>query len=165
MNDRSPSYRCKISRGNTRALLRLGWHRYDVDVIEMSRDSFSVRVPQKIGNQISVGGKSKLFYQEMLWSVLCTHKWLGDEKQVELEFKQLAELTPLRVPKATCGGKTKGVQAIQSDNSLAVAFGVAIIMAVLILPAWGGQWGTSELICSAVRSTWEALGQLLTGTR
>lgn len=165
MNEESPSYRCKINRGNTRALLRLGWHRYKVDVIEMSRDSFSVLVPKRVANLVPVGGKTKLLYQEMLWSVLCTQKWISNEKQVELEFKQLAELTPPKISKPTGAASVKGVQAVQSDNTLPIVFAMALIMFVLIMPAWGGQWGTSEIICNAVRATWDALTSLLTGVR
>jgi hypothetical protein len=165
MTDTTASYRCKVSGGNSRALLRLGCHRFNVDVVEMSRDSFCVRVPSKIANQVAVGSKSKLFYQEMLWSVLCTQKWISDSQHVDLEFKQLAELTPLKVPKGPIGATTKGTRAIQSDNSLAIAFGVALVIAVLIMPAWGGQWGTSDALCTAVQSTWSALGQLITNSR
>jgi hypothetical protein len=165
MIDSTPSYRCKISRGNTKALLRLGWHKYKVDVVEISRDSFSVRVPTKIANQVAVGGKSKLLYQEMLWSVLCTHKWINNEKQTDLEFKQIAELTKPKIDKGPLKSGVKGVRAVQSDNSLPIAFGVATIMAILIMPAWGGQWGTSDAICTAVRAAWGAIGQLVTGAR
>ncbi|MEQ1826585.1 MAG: hypothetical protein ABL921_11595 [Pirellula sp.] len=165
MIDSAPSYRCKISRGNSPALLILGWHKYKVDVFEVSRNSFSVRVPKKIAARVAVGSKSKLYYQEMLWSVSCTQKWISDEKQVELEFKQLEELTPPKLDKSIIGSKTKGVTAIQSDNTLPIAFGVSVVMAIMIMPAWGGQWGTSEAICTAVRSAWDALGQLVTGAR
>ena len=66
MKDTSPSYRCKVRSSNSRASLKLGWKSYPVQVFEMSRDSFSVRVPEVIANRVSIGSKPKLLYQEML---------------------------------------------------------------------------------------------------
>ncbi len=166
MIDATPSYRCKISVGNTRGSLRLGRRRFQVEVLELSRDSFFVRVPIAIARKVSVGSKSKLLYQEMLWSVLCTHKWISQSNQVDLEFKQLEELTPPKMRKALLSGQAKQVAAIgQTDPTLPVAMLGAFMIVVLILPAWGGQWGTSERICSAVSTTWSALSELVTGRR
>ena len=89
MIDAIPSYRCKISLANSRGYLRLGWKRYRVEITELSRDSFSVRVPSSLAKKIVVGSKSKLLYQEMLWSVRCTHKWIGERNQVDIEFLSL----------------------------------------------------------------------------
>lgn len=166
MIDATPSYRCKISVGNTRGSLRLGMRRFQVEVLEMSRDSFFVRVPIAIARKVAVGSKSKLLYQEMLWSVLCTNKWIGQSNQVDLEFKQLEELTPPKMRKAPLSGQARQVAAIgQTDPTLPVAMLGAFIIIVLILPAWGGQWGTSERMCSAVSTTWTALSELVTGRR
>lgn len=166
MIDATPSYRCKVSLGNSRGSLRMGWKRFNVDILELSRDSFSVRVPSSLAKNIVVGSTSKLFYQDMLWSVLCTHKWIGQSNQVDVEFQQLAELTPPKMRKAPLCGNARQVAAIgQTDPTLPVAMLGAFILTVLILPAWGGQWGTSERMCSAVSSTWSALHELVTGKR
>ena len=166
MIDTIPSYRCKVSHGNSRGSLHLGWKRYKVDITEMSRDSFSVCVPSSLAKNIVVGGISKLLYQEMLWSVQCTHKWIGESNQVDVEFRQLEEQTPLKIRKAPLIGNARQVAAIgQTDPTLPVAMLGAFIIAVLILPAWGGQWGTSDRMCSAVTSTWSALNELVTGKR
>jgi hypothetical protein len=161
MKDTSPSYRCKVSSGNSRALLKLGWKTYPVQVFEMSRDSFSVRVPVPIANRVSIGSKPKLLYQEMLWQVLCTQKWVSEDKLVDLEFQQVAELTPPKLVSQPVGGAARQVQAIPRDSTLTVASGVALILMVLIMPAWGGQWGTSDAICNAVQTVWDTLGQMV----
>ena len=164
--DATTSYRCKVSEGNTQGLLRLGRQRFKVDVVEMSRDSFCVRVPSCVARNVAVGSKSKLFYQGMLWSVLCTQKWLGESDRVDLELKQLDELTVPKLQKAPFFGKARSVGAIgQTDPTLPVAMLGAFLIAVLILPAWGGQWGTSQALCTAVSATWNALGELVGGSR
>ncbi len=166
MMDATSSFRCKVSEGNTRGSLRLGRQRFKVDVMEMSRDSFCVRVPSAIARKVAVGSTSKLLYQGMLWSVLCTQKRIGESDRVDLEFKQLDELTVPNLQRATFFGKARSVGAIsQTDPTLPVAMLGAFVIAVLILPAWGGQWGTSQAICTAVSATWNALGELVGGSR
>lgn len=164
MIDATPSYRCRVSDGNTLASLFLGKRCFKADVLEMSRDSFRVRVPARIAQRVSVGGKNRLLYQEMLWSVRCTHKWMGEGNLVDLDFQHLEELTP---PKLNRGLITVGSKQIasggQTDPTLPAAALGAFILAILIMPAWGGHWGTSDLICSAVSNTWSVFKGLVTG--
>ena len=164
--DATTSYRCKIIAGNTRGSLRLGRQRFKVDIVELSRDSFCVRVPSAIARKVAVGSTSKLLYQGMLWSVLCTQKWIGESDRVDLEFKQLDELTVPKLQRARFFGKARSVGAIgQTDPTLPVAMLGAFIIAVLILPAWGGHWGTSQALCTAASATWTAIGELVAGGR
>ncbi len=164
MIDATQSYRCKVSAGNTRGTLQVGMRRFSVEVLEMSRDSFSVRAPAAVANKVVVGKKSKLLYQEMLWSVLCTHKWIGESNRVDLEFKQLDELIEPKLNRAPLSGKPTQLAARdQTDSTLPAAMLGAFILAILIMPAWGGQWGTSDKLCSLVSTTWSALSSLVTG--
>lgn len=166
MIDPTSSYRCKVSEGNSRGSLRLGRRRFKVDIMEMSRDSFCVRITSAIAKKIAVGSNCRLYYQEMLWSVLCTHKWIGESGRVDIELKQLEELTPPKMKTTPLSGNARAVAAIgQTDSTLPVALLGAFIIVVLILPAWGGQWGTSQAMCNAVSSTWTALNELVTGNR
>ncbi len=166
MIDSVPSYRCRVSSGNNRGSLRIGMRRYGVAVLEMSRDSFTVRVPLSIASKLTIDSTCKLLYQEMLWSVKCCKKSIGGSNQIEIEFQQLEELTKLKLKKARGSGKANPVAAAgQNDPTLPFALIVAFIIAVLISPAWGGQWGTSDWICAAVTSTWTALVELVTGRR
>ena len=166
MIDPTPSYSCKVSEGNSLGSLRIGRRRFKVEIKEMSRDSFCVRVPSAIARKVAIGSTCRLFYQEMLWSVLCSKKWIGESDRVDLEFKQLEELTPPKMKTAPNGGNAGAVAAIgQTDSTLPVALLGAFIIVVLILPAWGGQWGTSRLMCNAVSSTWTALSELVSGNR
>jgi len=166
MNDAAYSYRCKVSEGNTQAKLHIGMRRYQVAVVGTSRDRFTVRVPSSFARKLSVGCKYKLLYQEMLYRVSCTDKWIAEFNQVELEFLQLEELTPPKLESAPFSGKVKGVAAAgQADPTLPFALLVAFIIAVLITPAWGGKWGTSDMICNGVLGTWNALVELVAGSK
>lgn len=162
----APSYRCKVNSENRHGLLQIGFKRYKVAVIEMSRDSFTVRLSSSIGRRIAIGRKCKLLYEEMLWSVGCTSKWIGEANLIDVEFQQLDELTPPKIRKAGLSGTANNVSATgQKDPTLPLALLVGFILTVLIAPAWGGKWGTSDQICSAVSTTWTAIVQLVSGSR
>lgn len=164
MIDHSPAYRCKVVRPNTKAWLKLGVKRRVVDVIEMSRESFTVRLSKKLAKRISVGGRFRLFYQEMLWSVLCKQKWINNEGHVDIEFQPLEELTQPALPKASLFSSTRTVSASGGiDGTLAMMILATLVLAVLIMPAWGGKWGTSQVICDGVTIVWNALRSLVTG--
>jgi hypothetical protein len=164
MNTESAAYKCKVFRPNTKAWLQLGNRRRFVEVIEQSRESFTVRTTSKIAAKIKVGGKFRLHYQEMLWSVGCKNKWLNNEGGIDIEVEPLKELTP---PKIVQGGILQRSSNVSTsgpmDGTLAFFLIALIIVGVLILPAWGGQWGTSQLICDGVSTVWKTLASIVTG--
>lgn len=164
MNTESAAYKCKIFRPNTKAWLKLGAKRRFVEVVEQSRESFTVRTTSKIAAKIKVGGKYRLFYQEQLWSVGCMNKWLNNEGGIDIEVEPLAELTPLKIVQGGIFQRSSRASiASPMDGTLAFFITVLIIIAVLIMPAWGGQWGTSQLICDGVNSIWKTLSSIVTG--
>lgn len=164
MNAESTSYKCKIFRPNSKAWIKSKTKRREVEVVEQSRDSFTVRTTANIASKIRVGGKFRLLYQEMLWSVGCKNKWLNDEGGIDIEVEPLEELTP---PKIVQGGILQRSSNVSTsapmDGTLAFFLIALVIVGVLIMPAWGGQWGTSQLICDGVNTVWKTLASIVTG--
>jgi hypothetical protein len=158
------AYRCKIFRPNSKAWLKLGTKRRFVEVIEQSRDSFTVRSAPNIAAKVKVGTTIRLLYQEMLWSVRCKNKWLNTEGGIDLELEPLEELTPPKVVQGSIFQRSKHVSASNAmDGTIAFLLFGLIFVTILILPAWGGQWGTSQLICDGVNTIWKTLTSMVTG--
>jgi hypothetical protein len=155
------TYRCKVAYGNGRATLFVGRRKHPVTVSEMSCNNFIVQLPSSLAKKLTVGKQNKFFYQDMLWRVECTNKWLVSSDMVEVDLLQVAELTPPKIVQQTVGGTAKQTQAIQGDYTLLFTLAFALTISLLIMPAWGGEWGTSELICSAAQNTMKALGELI----
>jgi len=156
-NGVSDAYRCKIFRPNSRAWLKLGTRRRLVEVIEQSRDTFTVQINSGIAKKIEVGREFRLLYQDMLWSVLCRQKWVNREGLVDVEFEPIAELTPPEMPRVSLIHRSKTVSTNQPiDTTLAVMILCSVILFILIVPAWGGQWGTSKVICDSITNVWKA---------
>lgn len=164
MSNATTSYRCPVSSENRMATLTLGGRKLKVEVTELSRDSFSVLVPNATGKKLVVGKSYRLFYQDMLWGVVCRTKWVAGEGKTSIEFDVADELTPLKLVKGPWWSKTKGANVYgQSDTTLPFALITAFVLAVLIMPAWGGKWGTSDALCGAVNLTWKTIIDLCTG--
>lgn len=164
MIDHSPAYRCKIVESQSGAWLKLGSKKKQVQVVEQSRDTFTVRVSRTLAQKVRVGTELRFFYQDMLWSVLCKHKWIGQNDLVDVELEPIRELITPKLEKSSWFNRSTPLASTTPlDGTLAAVFLGTIVLCVLIMPAWGGQWGTSKLICDGVSSVWNALGSLVTG--
>jgi hypothetical protein len=164
MNTESAAYKCKIFGPNSKAWLWLGIRRHFVEVVEQSREAFTVRTTAKLAAKIKVGGTFKLLYQEMLWSVGCRNKWMNNEGGVDIEVEPLEELTPTKIVRGSILHRSPHVSTSgPMDGTLAFFLIALIIVGVLIVPAWGGQWGTSKLICDGVNTVWKTLASMVTG--
>ncbi len=164
MNTESAAYKCKIFGPNSKAWLWLGIKRQFVEVVEQSREAFTVRTTAKIAAKIKVGGKYKLLYQEMLWSVGCRNKWINNDGGIDIEVEPLEELTPTRIVQGSILQRSANVRLSNPmDGTLAFFLIALIIVGVLIVPAWGGKWGTSQLICDGVNNVWKTLASIVTG--
>lgn len=164
MIDHSPAYRCKIADSQSCAWLKLGSKKKQVQVVEQSRDTFTVRVSRALAQKVRVGAEFRFFYQDMLWSVLCKHKWIGQNDLVDVELEPIKELITPKLQKSSWFNRSTPLASTTPlDGTLAAVFLGTIILSVLIMPAWGGQWGTSKLICDGVTSVWKALASLVTG--
>jgi hypothetical protein len=137
--------------------------RREIEVIEVSRCSFTIRISQHLANQIKVGKEFRLFHQGMLWLVEAKQKWLHQHNEVDIEFEQLAELTPPKIKHAV-REKSQMVSAGNSPDFMLTASIIGVVvLALLIMPSWGGEWGTSQVICDAVTTVFKALASLVTG--
>jgi hypothetical protein len=164
MVEHSPAYRCKIADPQSCAWLKLGTKKKRVQVVEQSRDTFTVRVSQTLAQKVRIGGEFRFFYQDMLWAVLCRHKWIGQNELVDVELEPIRELIAPKLEKASWFGRSAPLTSTTPwDSTLAAVFLGGILLSVLIMPAWGGQWGTSKLICDAVTAVWNSLLSLITG--
>lgn len=164
MLNTSPAFRCKVTRPNTRAYLRLGTRRRPVEVIEMSRDSFTVRLTKKLASKVKVGSRFRLFFQDVLWSVCCKEKWINHHGEVDVEFLTLEDLSPPPKVHGSWFASSRSISASgPMDGTLAMMLIGTLVLAVLIMPAWGGKWGTSQAICDGVTIVFNALKSLVTG--
>lgn len=163
MLNSTPAFKCKVVRPETWGWIKLGVRRHLIEVVAVSRDSFTARLSLSLARKIKVGKEFRLYYQGMLWSVLAKQKWPHEGEGVDVEFEQLSELIAPKV-KRTCRQKSQMTSAgNSSDLTLISSILAVVILAALLMPSWGGKWGTAQFISDSVTAVYKALTSLVTG--
>lgn len=164
MNDRTSAYRCKLSPPYNQGRIKIGGTKKDIEIVEQSRDGFTIRVPETLARKISKSKHNSLYYQGTAWSVSCKNVWVDEEGNNLVELSALEELAQGRSQEGNgFGGIAKLQSASAMDGTYAAVFLTVMTICILIMPAWGGKWGTSQIICDFVVQIWGALTSLIPG--
>ncbi len=154
------SYRCKVNADHKSATLSIGWKSFPVEVEEVSRDLFSIVASEQAAKRLGIGRTGKLTYDGIAWEVACARKFLCDgdvSRGIGIELDKVAELTQLTLPKTPWWHrKSNQVRAINADPVIPVAMLVAFLVAVLIMPRSGNQWGLLEGVSKGAANTWHS---------
>jgi hypothetical protein len=159
----TPAFKCKVVRPETWGWIKLGVRRHLIEVIEVSRDSFTARLSLSLARRIKIGKEFRLYHQGMLWAVQAKQKWPHEGEGVEVEFEQLSELIAPKVKKVARQKSQMSSAGNSSDLTLISTILAVILLAALLMPSWGGKWGTSQFISDSVNAVYKALASLITG--
>lgn len=164
MNDRTSAYRCKLSPPYNRGYIKFGGSKKAVEVIEQSRESFTIAVPESMARKLTTNRKVTLIYQATVWQVICQNQWVNSEGQhlVELDCFEEQSQGP-NYQGSGFGGSAKLQSTRAMDGTYAAVFLTVMTICILIMPAWGGRWGTSKIICDFAVQTWGALTSFIPG--
>ena len=80
-----------------------------------------------------------------------------------MEFEPLSELIAPKVKKVAWQKSQKSTAGNSSDLTLVATIIAVVLLAALIMPSWGGKWGTSQIISDSVNAVYTALTSLITG--
>lgn len=159
----TPAFKCKVVRPETWGWLKLGLKKHLIEVIEISTDSFTVRLSQSMAKRVRIGKKFRLYHQGMLWAVRAKQKWLHDDKDYEVEFELLSELFAPKLKKVARQKSLMSTAGNSSNLNLITTLLGVTILATLIMPAWGGKWGTAQFIDGSANMVFQAFKSLVTG--
>ncbi|MCU0711465.1 MAG: hypothetical protein MUC43_05365 [Pirellula sp.] len=159
----APAFKCKVGRPDAWGWIKLGIRRHLIEVVEVSRDSFTARLPLSLARKIKIGKEFRLYYQGMLWAVQAKQKWPHEGEGVEVEFEQISELIAPKVKKVARQKSQMTSAGNSSDFTLISTIIAVVVLAALLMPSWGGKWGTSQVISDSVNAVYKALTSLVTG--
>ncbi|MCU0719476.1 MAG: hypothetical protein MUC83_07215 [Pirellula sp.] len=159
----TPAFKCKIVRPETWGWIKLGVRKHLIEVVEVSRDSFTARLSLSLARRIKIGKEFRLYHQGMLWAVQAKQKWPHDGEGVEVEFEPLSELITPKVKKVARQKSQMSTAGNSSNLTLIATIVGVIILAALIMPSWGGKWGTAQFISDSANAVYKALAGLITG--
>jgi hypothetical protein len=159
----TPAFKCKVVRPDTWGWIKLGVRRYLIEIIEVSRDSFTARISVRLASRIKIGGKFRLYHRGMLWAVMAKQKWPLEGKEVEVEFEPISELIEPKIKNSRRQKSQMTSAGNSSDFALISTLIAVVVLAALLMPSWGGKWGTAQFISDSVTAVYKALVSLVTG--
>lgn len=152
-----PRYR--LNGENQVGSMEIGKRSYPVRVTEMSAQEFRALMDYKASCKIPRGGKARLKILGKDCKVVVTMKKLTGEGLVRLELKQIDEA---HKPESSWRGwffrsPSSRVSLSGGDSLMPIVMVVAAFITILILPSFGGRWGTAKRISDFVEWTWDTM--------
>lgn len=162
MSTSAPAFKCKVVRPETWGWLKLGVRKHLIEIVEISSVSFTARISQNLAKRVRTGKKFRIYYQGMLWAVQAKQKWLHEGKDYDVEFELLAELFSPKVKKTARQKSLMSTAGNSSTLTLVTTFLGVTILTALLMPSWGGKWGTAKFINDSVNTVFQAFRGLVT---
>lgn len=145
--------RFKLIEENQPGTLEIGRRKYPMNVVEMSVCQFTAIVDHKPSQKVRVGGYARIRILDKDCKVAVRKKRLLDHGKVQLEMEQIDE--PIRPERKAWSlfSVPKTVKLSGGDSLMPLMVVFAALITILIIPSFGGRWGTSQMISDAVERT------------
>jgi hypothetical protein len=152
------AYRCIVAPERSAAVLRVGRTRFPVNVLDTSRDGFTVRVPNAAVAKMDRKRNSprlELRFDGERWEVDRSGSYADNHEFTQLSLVRIRDLTKLKQPGGFEWASVTQLSA-QKDPTLLVGLLVAFLIACFCLPGIGDQIGTAPKVSRAVRGMWNS---------
>ena len=142
-DERKNAYRCSVAPENSAATLAIGSKQVEVNVLDTSRDGFTIKVDKKTLKRLNDGRNYHLEYNGEKWEVQkSSHYSDGDAMCVGMT--RIRELTRIRVPSPWVNLFRRTPR--EADPTLVVYLMIAFLFASIVLPGLGDNLGTAPKI-------------------
>ncbi len=153
--DRSAAYKCIVSSDNSAAELRVGNKSFSVRVLDLSRDGFTIRVPNAILKKVRSKANLRLEYASELWEVACDGEFSDSSDFTNLGLLRVRDLTKLKMPSGF-QFSFGAMFSLNQDPTLLLGLLLAFLAACFCLPGVGDQVGTAPKISRTVKAAWQS---------
>lgn len=154
-NERT-AFRCLIPKEQSNATLRVGSKRYPCNVLDTSRNSFSVRLPAKLKSSVGRADHLELLFNEEHWVVDAESSYSTENGFIVFGLSRQQDLTKLKVPKSSGFGLIGGTKT-NADPSFIFALILALLFACICLPGIGDKLGTAPKVKKGLHSLYESM--------
>lgn len=148
------AFRCSIAPEFSAARIKIGRRRYDANVLDTSRDGYTLRLPHKIADKLSCGAKAELWFRNEHWQIQRKSHYRDCDQFDHVGFQRITELTRIREPKSH-GALLPKVSA-NADPGLLLYLTLIFIFACFALPGLGDNIGTAPIIRDSVKSVFDS---------
>ncbi len=131
--DRTAAYRCVIAPENSDAELRVGAKSFHVNLVDCSREGFTVRIPSTVLKRVRNKPNLRLEYRGELWEVRIDGEFIETGDTANLSLTRTRDLTRVRMPS---GFQFSFGQmfSLQQDPTFLLALMLAFLAACFCLP-------------------------------
>jgi len=157
----TPAVRIAVVDGYQRGSLRMGWRRYPVRITQMNSVSFTAQIEPKVAGKFNVSKVGVLRFQDTDWQIAIISKWVRQDGLIELELQIVQEFFKQNIDKAPLLAKNRTRNLMLTDPLLPLAIFFAIFLTFLVMPGFGGRWGTSSLIVQWTEDCFRVVRTLL----
>ncbi len=150
------AYRCVVAPENSAALLTVGSRSLKVNVLDTSRDGFTIRIANHDLDRVTKAQKLVLRFAEERWEVNRCGAYIEGGKCTQLSLVRVRETTRVKQPGGWSWVLVPQFSG-QKDPTLLLGLLVAFLIACVCLPGIGDQIGTAPKVSRTVRSFWNSV--------
>ncbi len=153
-NDRSTPYQIRMPSHQAAAKLRIGRRELLVQVRDVSWADITVALPASVARKFGNGRSVTLTHQgETLKSKICA-RHVGTDGETLLVLRQVhGELASSKMTKTHQHPdriRPVSEQRVNSDPLLTIVLMVGGLVAIMIMPGWGDELGTSSTLTDGI---------------
>jgi hypothetical protein len=147
--------RFKLLDGNQEGFLDFGKKRFPVRITEMSVSDFSAIMDRSHSQQVKVKSRAILTVLDREYVVEVREKDAFDGKRDKLELIEIDDFDPTDLVIAKTGRHSLTASLFGEDSLVHLVLVISAFVTILVVPSFGGKWGTADRISKAAASTWK----------
>ncbi|GAB5405089.1 MAG: hypothetical protein Aurels2KO_33200 [Aureliella sp.] len=149
---RRSAFRCAVAPEYSKGVLIVGRRKFAINVLDTSRDGYTLRCTAKIAEKFSAGSKARLVFRGETWEIARKSLYNESNDVVHLGCTRIRDLTRTKEPRASIFAALVPQNALSSDPALLMFLLIAFMVACVSLPGLGNQLGTAPRIQKGINT-------------
>ena len=157
--------RFAVSEDCSGAMVRFGWRSTAIQVLEISRDGFTLAANASLGNYLKKGRSVQLDYRGESSLVTLESLTGPDTHEDRIHVVRLCDVTKTKVPSSSGLSFLRGNSKVQpQDPTLPIGVVFGILLILLITPGWGDDLGTSVYLTDFIQALVSSIREIVSGS-
>lgn len=148
----SGAFRCAIAPEHSAAQLRIGRRKFQVNVLDTSRDSFTIRCSTRIASKIQRGSVVRLEFRGEKWTIERESLYNESAEFAHVGCRRVQDITPIRAPRSSLFPSLLPRFSTTNDPALMMYLLIAFMVACVSLPGLGDSIGTAPRIRDGLKA-------------
>lgn len=155
---RRSAFRCAVAPEYSKGILSVGISKYAINVLDTSRDGYTIRCPARVGSKLKPGKTARLAFRGETWEVDRNSLYNESKDYIHLGCTRVRELTRIKPPKTSMFAALAPRISLSSDPGFLMFLLIAFMVAVVSLPGLGNKLGTAPRIQKGISEIAKGFG-------